>query len=208
MKKLVKSYHVFLPYVWERWLLYLVYPLCLVLVNVGMVKNGIPPEICVMLCSSLIVAVELFADLLVFGGIAAKDTNKLEYLKTSAKGLGVLQSSIIGDAIRRLFSVTVILMAYCLMDSTIFTAHRQMMCVFSTLFLVELGLIVSRSFSHLSVVMATSACLEMLATPLTAVVLSNVMAGVICPVLYVIVLIVGRMRIMKKARKSYYDGRD
>ncbi len=208
MKKLVKSYHVFLPYVWERWLLYLVYPLCLVLVNVGMVKNGIPSETCVMLCSSMIVAVELFADLLVFGGIAAKDTNKLEYLKTSAKGLGVLQSSIIGDAIRRLFSVTVILMAYCLIDSTIFTARCQMMCVFSTLFLAESGLIVSRSFSHLSVVMATSACLEMLATPLTAVALNNVMAGVICQVLYVIVLIVGRIRIMKKARKSYYDGRD
>lgn len=208
MKQLLKSYHVFLPYAWERWLLYLVYPLLFMLVNDAVVKRGMQPEVSIMFCSSMIVTVELFFDLLVFGGIAAKDTNKLEYLKTSAKGLGILQRSIIGDGLRRLFSVTVIMMAYCLIDSAKFTPLRQIMCVFSALFLVELGLIVGRSFSYMGVVMAASVFLGMLATPLTIIVLSDVIAGIICLVLYVTVLMSGRVLIMRKARKSYYDGRD
>lgn len=208
MKQLLKSYHVFLSYAWERWLLYLVYPLLFVLVNYAVVKRGMQPEVSMILCSSMIVSVELFFDFLVFGGVAAKDTNKLEYLKTSAKGLSILQRSIIGDGIRRFFSVTLIMMAYCIIDNEHFTPLRVLMCVFSALFMIELGLIVGRSFSYVGVVMAVIVFLGMLATPFTIIVLSNMIAGIICLILYVMVLVTGRVIIMRKARKSYYDGRD
>lgn len=208
MKQLVKSYHVFLSDVWERWLVYLAYPLLFVAGNYMLVEYGLHPNMCVLFCSSMIITVELFFDLLVFGGIASRDTNKLEYLKTSVKGMKILEKSLVADGIRRVFSVTVILLSCYVSDSTDFKLFQFVMCVFSTLFLVELGLMVSRGSSVIGVVIALVVLLGTIAIPLTIIVLTDRIVSGSCLVLYVVVGVMGRVIIMKRARGSYYDNRD
>lgn len=209
MKQMLKSYHVFLPLVWERTIVYLLYPVLLLMLNYfGRVKLHIDAEAYLMLCAGMVVAAELFLDYFIFGGIAAKDTNKLEYLKTSTKGISLLKKGLVGDWIRRFISVGIIIMAnYCLGEGAL-SLGKTGVCVFSTLLLAEAGLIVTRFFSLMTIVTAMIIFLGMLAMVITLSVLAGGMVIWICPVLCVVVSVLGRMLIIRKMKGSYYDGRD
>ena len=112
MRKLIKSYHVFLSSRLLQVLLYALYLpvmmfimlvlLCICLDYGGGLSFGYA------LSANLIFGGEVIWGYLAFGGVAAKDTNKLEYLKTSKKGLPILKKAMIVDVIRRILWVTAI----------------------------------------------------------------------------------------------------
>jgi hypothetical protein len=214
MREIIKSYQVFLPYAWERLLVYLVYPV-LIVVFLGLLANGgDSPRVCMVLCAWLVVMTELYLDILVFGGIGAKDTNKLEYIKTSAKGMQVMKKSLVGDVVRRLFSVSLIMglvsrIAVSVSYEEVLSAGNVLFSIAATLFLIELGLLAVRLLSSVAIIMAVNMTLSMLSMALVSVVVANdySVMGVLCVLLAVSAMVGQRALIMRRARKSYYDGR-
>ena len=114
MKNLIRSYHTFLPgnYRWVKDLLYLLYPVCgifggLLFLRVFGEEDFLIVESMMVGCG--ILYFELLFDYFVFGGIASKEKDRLEYLKTSVEGKDVLRKGLFMDAIRRFISAFVIL---------------------------------------------------------------------------------------------------
>lgn len=209
MKQMLKSYHVFLPLVWERAIVYLLYPALFLLLNYwsGAVFHS-DAEKYLMLCAGMVVTVELFLDYFIFGGVAAKDTNKLEYLKTSTKGSRLLKNGLMGDGIRRFISVGIIIMANSVFGNGALPPDKTAVCVFSTLLLIEVGLVISRFFSLVAISLGVTVFLGMLAMVVTVYAFTAEIMAWICPVLYVVVSILGRSLIIRKMKRSYYDSRD
>lgn len=212
----LKSYHVFLSQKWLRFLLYLVFPSLLLLFAGFLGKNLLYADreankalfsafLCV-LCDSL-AGIEIFADLLIFGGIAARDTNKLEYLKTSSRGMPLLKKALITDGIRRFLSIALIagvgsrlfIPSYSLLDS--------LTVVTTICFYTELGLIITRHFPNKMVLTISLSMITALMPP-TIVLLQKARGGaglLFSSLSAIIVLFLGRWLILKKARNSYYD---
>lgn len=211
MKQFIKSYHVFLPQIWSKLFMYIVYPLLIIVITGVLVTWQMPMPICVMVAGSLIVAMEIVWDSTVFGGIASKDTNKLEYLKTSVRGMDILQKSIIADAVRRVVSVALILLVIYAMNAEAIKLMGVLACVFVTLWCVELGLLVTRSFSMMVVMILAMSIGGTLCMAITGVILLGAsMVWNICFAFlpYILFVVAGRVVIMRKARGSYYDERD
>lgn len=211
MRELIKSYHMFLPQMWKKLLLYLVYPLVMIGQTCLFAGTGAGPVIYLVSSCSMILSAELYFDILVFGGIASKDTNKLEYLKTSVKGMNILCKSIVADGIRRFLSTAVILIGiYVIADMNIAPVELAV-CMLATLFLTEAGLVLIRGFSSMSVMIATAVIGGMTITVLLIAVWESaapILGSGLFIALYVTVFILGRIFVMKKARGSYYDERD
>lgn len=212
MREVVKSYHAFLPYVWERLLMYLIYPVVIVVFLSLLAAGGDPPEVCMAISACLVIPAELYFDMLVFGGIGAKDTNKLEYIKTSAKGLNVMKKSLAGDGVRRVFSVSLIMGLVARiagMSEEGLSVGNVLFSIAATLFLIELGLLVVRLLSSVAIMMAVNMTLSMLGVAFVWVFARNDywVMGMLCVLLAVIVMAGQRALIMRRARKSYYDGR-
>ena len=210
MKQLIKSYHIFVPYVWGKWILYLVYPMVGMLLLYGAESLFHDERMSVVIAATFVVSVELYFDMAVFGGISSKETNKLEYLKTSVKGMTVLRNSLVTDALRRFLSVVfIVMMAKC------FTAYQEMrmeewaVCILGNLFLVELGLFFERYVTFMTWVHLVNMIVSALAIFFT---MSLFGAGIgylfVVLVLYLATVIGGRAFILKKVGKSYYDEAD
>lgn len=217
MKETIKSYHMFLPRAWVKWILYLFYPaitiggMC-VLCN----KISIFYFICTAFAGGIIIGVEYMLDGFVFAGIASKQTNRLEYLKTSIKGIPMLKRALIVDGIRRFCSITVIMMALYPMickekeqEGTQGLLHLIAYLLFVYL-LLEAGLIVLRFFTNVlvtlvciyiewAIVFLAGANIFWFTVQIWHVLL--LAAGCIA------VAVAGRKLILKRARDSYYDNR-
>lgn len=209
MRELIKCYHVFMPQIWEKLLFYLIYPAAMIWC--GRWMEGIMSPLGVIFTCSLIVPIELLLDSLIFGGISSKDTNKLEYLKTSVKGMTVLKKSIIADAVRRALAVAVILAAVYAKGSAALPLTQSVMCALVSFFLIELALLMTRYLSSMAILMAVIGVIEIINVGvLTAICTWEGAVWGICPaaVLCILVAAAGRIIIMRKARGSYYDNRD
>ena len=209
MKELIKCYHVFIPRTWEKLLLYLIYPV--VLICVGRKLEGILSLFGIIFTCEWIVLIELLLDSLIFGGISSKDTNKLEYLKTSVKGMTVLRKSIFADAVRRALAVTMILAAVYAKNSADLPFVRLVMCVLTSFFLTELALVMTRYFSSMVFLMVIVSVVEIINLAVLAAIFSwEIPAWGTGPAatLCILAAVAGRTIIMRNARKSYYDDRD
>lgn len=91
---------------WYRLLMFLIIPAALIVVNGGMsfLMGGAAD----ILSAALIVMVETVSDYWLFGGICAKDAQKLEYMKSSVKGIPVMRSGLIADLVRRFVWIAVL----------------------------------------------------------------------------------------------------
>ena len=211
MRRFVSCYHVFVPQIYERIFIYLVYPALLIGLGCRFKAWGMPLLICELVCCSLILVAEFMFDITAFGGIASEDTNKLEYLKTSVKGMEVLRKSIISDAVRRVCSVAIIMLAVHGAEAQLLTWMQIIAGIFATVLCIEVGLIITRRFTimtfvYLSMVVigfvAMYVCLKIFLETISV----TVVGGII--ILYIAVAVLGRVMIMRKARGSYYDGRN
>lgn len=209
MRELIKCYHVFIPAIWEKLLLYLIYPAALIWFGCKM--EGIMSPMGVIFACELIVSIELILDSLIFGGISSKETNKLEYLKTSVRGMTVLRKGVIVDAVRRALAVTVIPAAVYAGSSTLLSPAQIGMCALVSFLLTELALQVTRRFPDM-VVMIAAMCVEAILNMLALGIVCTIRVPVwgICPAaaLCILVAAAGRMMIMRNAGESYYDSRD
>lgn len=206
MKQFWKCYHVFLAPTWLKMLMYLGYPLVVLGLSGWLLCLSAPGTVVITLASVLIVVAEILLDSAAFEGIASKDTNKLEYLKTSVRGMSTLRNSVIADAVRRALTTVVILGTLLLFRATEFA--EVMLVVFVTLGCTELGLILTRSITFiigklLAVYLGTVLCMWSIRFILPG---GNIW-GTVCIAggFYLIVTAVGRMFIMRRARGSFYD---
>lgn len=211
MKQFIKSYHVFLPQLWSKLFTYVAYPAAILFISYWFVSWTIPMPICIMIACSLMLTLEIIWDSTVFGGIASKNTNKLEYLKTSVRGISILRNSIIADAVRRVISVTLILGIIYAMNATALVLWEVVACGFVTLWCIELSLLLTRSFSMMVVMIlaiSVGGCICMVVCGI--VLLGAGTAWNICFAIlpYILFVVAGRILIMQKARGSYYDERD
>ena len=217
MKEIMRSYHMFLPRVWVKWLIYLVYPLFTIGgMYVLCYKIRLFYFICTAFAGCIIIGVEYMLDGFVFAGIASKHTNCLEYLKTSIKGMPMLKRGLIADGVRRFCSITVIMLAlYPMICSDKVRGVSQGMLhliayILFTYLLLEAGLIILRFFTN---VMVTLVCiyLEWIIVFMAG---FNIF-GIPVRIWHVLLLaagciavaVAGRKIILKRARDSYYDNR-
>lgn len=108
MKQYICCYQMFLPgnYSWLKLFLYLVYPLAAIWISLIGVPVG--SFSCLIIAPMIMTTVEIMLDYFFFGGIMSKDTNRLEYLITSYRGMACLEKSLVTDSIRRFVSAAVI----------------------------------------------------------------------------------------------------
>ncbi len=205
MGKYIKSYHLFVTSALTKLGLYILYPLFLLLVHVVIVSVCGYPMLSLTINMILICALELIVDHDIYGGIANRDTNKLEYLKTCCNGMNLLFYSIIVDAIRRFLSISIIIT---LLYSQYVSAIALFTVIFSTLFLVELGLIICRFTQMIQIAFAITSLLQLFVIWLIVLIIRNLLpmwAPILCLFLWLSITCLGRYIIMKTARASYYD---
>lgn len=216
MKQYIKSYHAFWPVkTWMKPCVYLLYPLVIIM---GLYflshKLGYYPVICMGFACGFLVAVEIILDYFVFGGIASKETNRLEYLKTSVRGMHLLKSSLITDAVRRFLSIAIIIISSYLaiacrqqMDYR-YTPLQLLVCIFSTYLLTEAGLLLTRFFINWWINIAVIYILNNIAVTV-GIFVSTWNIPIWAPVLLVLlgmgITLTGRRLILKRMEESYYD---
>lgn len=221
MKQYIKSYHLFLTRWWFRCIIYFVYPALLLLLAdyLGNIVTGftwISYEkaqsnrlLFLELLCSFIVSVEIFCDYFIFGGIATKETNKLEYLKTSVKGIPLLTKALITDGMRHLLSIAIIIGFGSLLLATALSPIDCILVIVYVFSLVEAGLIITRQFSTLLIQYITLTVITfILPASITLLLQMPIAFRIMLPLLLAIVIsFLGRWLILKKARNSYYDNR-
>ncbi len=214
MRKLIKSYHVFLSSRLLQVLLYALYLpvmmfimlvlLCICLDYGGGLSFGYA------LSANLIFGGEVIWGYLAFGGVAAKDTNKLEYLKTSKKGLPILKKAMIVDVIRRILWVTAIQwvplqIAMEKPEASVWLANAMV------LLFAELGCLSVRKSSSVTMLLAVIMIGTTILSPLlsvTMMIAHQIWPIILCYVLAVAVMVLNSKMVMKKARDSFYDDRN
>lgn len=213
MGEYIKSYNVFLSRKWMRWFMYLIYPVLLIAVEYVMSHVvTMFTFICIMFTGASVVVAELVMDMFLFKGIGSKDTNQLEYLKTSVKGLSVLKKSLVFDGVRRFLSFIVIFMGvYAVIEKddrfgVAFTVWMVCSYAVDMFFATEVALFITRSFAGM-VVDFIVIYLFCALVGLGLFLIQSVWVTVLLGVAGVAVAVLSRNRIMKKARESYYDER-
>lgn len=212
MKECIKSYHVFLSPFWLKCVMYVIYPVLLTLGTWGLIELTNMPAFSLVYCIGLLMTAEVFLDFFVFGGVAAKDTNKLEYLKTSVKGLSALRKALLVDEARRLISVVLIISISLMLSG----AQMQIVSILAGMLLAiiftEIGLFVIRKTTQMTVLITVLFVGEMVAMAIVTMTIMymNISAWVLIPLVIMVgVLVVGNIKmVMKKARDSYYDDRN
>lgn len=150
----IKSYHVFLPGRWGKWMIYIIVPAVFLGIEYLFYSISMYAQIGIILISALIISLEMYMDYFIFGGIASKDTNKLEYLKTSIRGMEILKKSLIGDAVRRFLSISLIVYGLKYTSEVTYSGVQAMTLVLCYFVLSELLLFITRHFSFLSLITA------------------------------------------------------
>lgn len=209
MKKYFKCYHVFLADDLFRAILYFIYP---VLVGsicgflaVPFTRMGFG-NMALLSAAEFIVSVELFVDTWVYGGILAKDTQKLEFLKTSHKGMQVLKNSVRMDKLRRGLSTILLLGVVQLAGGSPVGFFSFLGLVFATCAVMEAALVVSRHIQGTSLVVLVVVVTNMLGMAIGMLALAgNGLPVILSAPLFVAVVIISNQYIYKRAEASYYD---
>ena len=116
--KAIKGYLAFTSYIY-RIVMFGVLPLALIALYVlGTVVMGNAALIMIFIIPFVAVMVEVAADTWMFGGIQRKDAAKMDFLKTSSGGMGLLQDALVMDLARRLLSLSGV-MVICLLVSAV-----------------------------------------------------------------------------------------
>lgn len=214
MRNAIKSYHVFLSSKLFQVLLYVLY-LPVMMFGVGVllrIVQQLGMAVCVgyQLSANLLFVGEVVWGLLIFGGVAAKDTNKLEYLKTSAKGMSILKTALAADVVRRFLWVTLIqwvplFIIHEKADENVWMANAMV------LLFAEMGCLLVRKGCSMAVFLAVMVGGTTFLSPLLGFstwIVHLLWPIVLCYVLAVVVVIYNIKMVMKKARDSFYDDRN
>ena len=210
MVKYYKCYRVFLSGTLMKLLMYLIYPVCAffwcslayVISDAGFGNATLG----LMMTAGMMIGAELLLDSFVYGGLLAKDSNKLEFLKTSYRGINVLKKSLCVDKLRRLVTLILVFVMICGLWELQISVGRLMSLLFATAMVMELGLLVIRHFSSFNWVLI----LTMVAYPIgmavgfVAMKLEAIFAVLFLLMLVAAYLICSKIT-LKKAEGSFYD---
>lgn len=210
MKK-VKSYLIFtsVPY---RVVMFFLVPLFLIGLGIYF-GNGLvfPAEIFIMV---LFPAIEVVADYMIFGGIASKKTERLEYLKTSTRGMQMLKDALTGGMFRMLLSeILVVLIIHFATSDTVWqnaNVENRTILIASifcaTYFLSVLGITIERFITIMQACWVIASVVSMAASFAMVGCIKNPNAGLgIFLILSIAVSIFSIYIAMKRAKESYYD---
>ena len=216
MKQYIRSYHAFWPVkTWMKPCVYLLYPF-IIIAGLYLLSHKLMyyPVVCMGFACGLVITVEIVLDYFVFGGSASRETNRLEYLKTSVKGISLLKSSLMADAVRRFLSIAIIIAgSYFVvvfgqkMDYR-YTLLQLFMCILSVYLLVETGLLITRFFANMWINIAVFCILSNVAAAFGVFVFIwniQIWAAVLLVLVGIGETIIDRRLILKRAEESYYD---
>lgn len=228
MNHSIRMYNMFFPRKWTMWLIYLIYPVFVLVV--GLIFFRFPFQVGTMMNLMLtcagIVAVEYIIDVYMFYGIAAKDNRSLEYIKTSSKGVTLIQNALRVDGVRRLFTTGVSMVGVYLFawrkfaeESNIVTYNVDgemifqpsvwlyVQCGLMIVLLVELGMCVTRRTKNVLVNLVFVYVMSALACPFVILFseYTSVWIALGMSVLLAVLMVVNRKVLAKKVRESYYD---
>ncbi len=214
MRNFVKSYHAFLSSRLFQVLLYVLYlPVMMFCVGVLLsIVSQFGMAVCVgyQLSANLLFAGEVVWGFLIFGGVAAKDTNKLEYLKTSVKGMTVLKTAMVVDVVRRILWVTMIQWIPLFIlnekpDENIWMANAMV------LLFAEAGCLIVRKGTSMAMILAVMVGGTTFLSPLLGLstwIVHLLWPIVLCYAVAVVVMVYNIKMVMKEARDSFYDDRN
>lgn len=205
-----KSYKVFLTGTLMKLLLYLVYPLVTILwcglMAIGMGAEKVYAMAALLITCNIILWVELVADYFVYGGILAKDTNKLEYLKTSNWWMSVLKKSLIVDKVRRFVTMTLLLgLIYSVCHEGV-SVGQLISLLFAVAAVIELGLLINRHSGSFSWTIFFAWVANALGTGIgfLALKLAPIFAVLFLMLFFLVVMVSNRV-VIKRAKRSFYD---
>lgn len=101
MKRKIKSYLAFTS-LFYRIIVFVLLPL--VAVGLYCLVGSINAGVGLIFVMELLIVAEIFFDTWLFGGIQSKESEKLDYLKTSSQGMEVIKNALQMDLIRRLLT--------------------------------------------------------------------------------------------------------
>lgn len=105
MLKIIKGYLVFTSLVY-RIVMFGILPLAFIAMDIcGALLMGDHMRVLFVAIPFLLLIVEIVADTWMFGGIQGKDAEKIDFLKTSPKGMGLLRNALVMDLVRRFCSL-------------------------------------------------------------------------------------------------------
>lgn len=214
MKNCFKSYHVFLSSRLLQVLLYVLYLPVMMFILLALLCIGLDfgggISFAYTASISLIFSGEVIWGYLILGGVAAKDTNKLEYLKTSEKGLPTLKTAAIVDAVRRVLWISAI--QWVPLEIAMEEAEASVWLANAMVILfAELGCLFVRKSSSTGVLLVVTVAGTTLLAPLlgfTMPLAHQIWPIILCYVLAVAVMVLNMKMVMKKARDSFYDDRN
>lgn len=220
MKQKMKSFKVFTS-LGYRILLFAVLPL--VLLGLQLFISAVYQGTGIPLFAATLVIVEIMADNWFLGGIQEKNSAKIDYLKTSARGMKVMKNVLIMDVARRFLSCAGILalcqaIAQASACGTGVSGERGIaflplwMTLFTVYFLSALGVFIARFFSYLWVnllcgyigsIAGLVICLIWISLPLPGLMAAGILFGLVVLSVGISVLMVEIAMI--KVEGSYYD---
>lgn len=213
MKEYIKSYRVFASSLWIRGLLHVLYPVMVMFSTLGLIgvslemNDGI--QMAYQLVGGMVIVVEVFFGYFIFGGIAAADTNKLEYLKTSVKGIPVLKKGLIVDAVRRWIRI-ILIEVIPLLISGEKMQPGVWMAVFITIAFTELGLLVVKNSTSFTIFIVITMAISMVSGIVLGMGVhygANVWLLPIPFILAAVLMIFSIHQVLVAARRSFYDNR-
>ena len=114
--KTIKGYLAFTSFVY-RIAMFGMLPLALVAVDIWAAAfMGDDVRVLLAAMPFVMIMVEILADTWMFGGIQGKAAARIDFLKTSPKGMGLLQKALIMDLVRRFLSFSGIMAACVLVN--------------------------------------------------------------------------------------------
>ncbi len=146
MKRRLKSYLVFTALLY-RIMMYVLMPLAMVGIYYFMSKI-LSGEAAMIAVVGFLTMLEIVSDNWMFGGIQAKDAENLDFLRTSGRGMKVMQNALAVDLLRKFVSTAGIFLACCLVSGGIaFSVWIVFYLVLISYFFSVLGVLITRFFT-------------------------------------------------------------
>ncbi|MBQ9983985.1 MAG: hypothetical protein IJP29_05280 [Lachnospiraceae bacterium] len=228
MKNTIRMYNIFFPRKCFMWFTYILYPIVVPLICSLCLKLFLlaGTVMSLMMSTAGVITIEYLLDTYMFHGIVAKDYKALEYVKSSGKGIDLLQRAFLVDGIRRILTTGLIMTGLYWATRMAFekdagetileingeivshpSALIYLQCGLIAVLFVELGMLITRRSKNVLAnilvlyVMSAIACpLAMVAAEYT----SSLSVG-LSVILLIIVMVLSRKVLVKKVRESFYD---
>lgn len=229
MKHTIRMYQVFFPRKCFAWLMYILYPLlvvvaCTCFLGLSLLTGGF---MSLMMSVAGIVTMEYILDVYILCGIATKENKTLEYVKSSAKGVHLLQQALCVDGIRRILTTGLIMTGLYLItkaafvrdaaDGIVYEVDGEVMshpsvliyvqCGLMSVLFVELGMLLTRRTKNVLITMVVLYLMSALTCPFSMVAAeyTSIPSVVLTTVVLVILMVISRKILVKKVRESFYD---